>query len=106
MYILGGSAVAGFSWLKLSGWLTRSVLSHWVGIHSAHGGLDFRMYLEGRPPVTNLYSSAVFGGWGAVMLGWILERIYRNVLVALLLVVGYATLIIANPSRRKAIPCK
>src|SRR5262249_13873966 len=26
-------------------------------------GLVFRMYLEGRPPVTNLYSSAIFIGW-------------------------------------------
>ena len=26
-------------------------------------------YLEGRPPVTNLYSSAIFIGWGAVVLG-------------------------------------
>ena len=28
-------------------------------------GLVFRMVLEGRPPVTNLYSSAIFIGWGA-----------------------------------------
>jgi ABC-type transport system involved in cytochrome c biogenesis permease subunit len=27
-------------------------------------GLVFRMVLEGRPPVTNLYSSAIFIGWG------------------------------------------
>ena len=33
-------------------------------VHSA--GLITRMYLEGRPPVTNLYSSAIFIGWGAV----------------------------------------
>ncbi|MGK0183065.1 MAG: ABC-type transport system involved in cytochrome c biogenesis permease subunit [Halioglobus sp.] len=30
------------------------------------------------PPVTNLYSSAVFVGWGSVSLGIILERLYRN----------------------------
>ena len=29
------------------------------------------MYIQGRPPVTNLYSSAVFVGWGAVLLGTI-----------------------------------
>ena len=40
-------------------------------------GLVFRMALEGRPPVTNLYSSAIFIGWGAMVLGLILERIYR-----------------------------
>ena len=36
------------------------------------------MYLEGRPPVTNLYSSAIFVGWGAVILGLILERFWRD----------------------------
>ena len=28
-----------------------------------------RIYISGRPPVTNLYSSAVFIGWGGVILG-------------------------------------
>jgi ABC-type transport system involved in cytochrome c biogenesis permease subunit len=42
------------------------------------GGLIIRMYLQGRPPVTNLYSSAIFVGWGAVLLCLFLERIYRN----------------------------
>jgi ABC-type transport system involved in cytochrome c biogenesis permease subunit len=40
-------------------------------------GLVFRMVLEGRPPVTNLYSSAIFIGWGAVILGVMLEFVYR-----------------------------
>ena len=40
-------------------------------IHTA--GLITRMYLQGRPPVTNLYSSAIFVGWGAVVLCLFLE---------------------------------
>jgi ABC-type transport system involved in cytochrome c biogenesis permease subunit len=36
-----------------------------------------RMYIGNRPPVTNLYSSAVFIGWGSLVLCLILERIYR-----------------------------
>ena len=40
-------------------------------------GLIFRMVLEGRPPVTNLYSSAIFIGWGACVLGLVLERVYK-----------------------------
>jgi hypothetical protein len=40
-------------------------------------GLLVRMYLQGRPPVTNLYSSAIFIGWAGVVLGLVLERIYR-----------------------------
>ena len=60
-------------------------------------GLAFRMYLEGRPPVTNLYSSAIFIGWGAMLLGLLLERIYRlgigNIVGA---TAGFITLIIAH----------
>jgi len=60
-------------------------------------GLGFRMYLEGRPPVTNLYSSAIFIGWGAMILGVVLERIYRlgigNVVAAC---AGFVTLLIAH----------
>jgi ABC-type transport system involved in cytochrome c biogenesis permease subunit len=34
----------------------------------ATAGILARMWLEGRPPVTNLYSSALFIGWGSVAL--------------------------------------
>ena len=42
-------------------------------------GLLVRMYIQDRPFVfvTNLYSSAVFIGWGGVILGLILELIFR-----------------------------
>jgi ABC-type transport system involved in cytochrome c biogenesis permease subunit len=40
--------------------------------------LGARMYLQGRPPVTNLYSAAVWIAWGCVLLGLFLEKIYRN----------------------------
>jgi hypothetical protein len=40
--------------------------------------LGTRMYLQGRPPVTNLYSAAVWIAWGCVLLGLFLEKIYRN----------------------------
>jgi len=90
--------LACFSWLKMSRGLINTAF-YLIGLalvlHTA--GLVFRMLLEGRPPVTNLYSSAVFCGWGAVLLGWILERIYRNGIgscVAAL--VGFSTLIIAS----------
>ena len=64
-------------------------------IHSA--GLITRMYLEGRPPVTNLYSSAVFIGWGAVLLGISLERFFRNGIgSATASAIGFLTLLIAH----------
>ncbi|MFK7819010.1 MAG: cytochrome c biogenesis protein, partial [Planctomycetaceae bacterium] len=37
-----------------------------------------RIEISGRPPVTNLYGSAVFIGWGAVLLGLIFEVIYKS----------------------------
>jgi cytochrome c-type biogenesis protein CcsB len=64
-------------------------------LHTA--ALIFRMVLEGRPPVTNLYSSAIFIGWGAMILGVVLERIYRvgiGLVVASL--AGFVTLLIAH----------
>ncbi|MDQ3413593.1 MAG: cytochrome c biogenesis protein CcsA, partial [Verrucomicrobiota bacterium] len=64
-------------------------------VHS--GGLITRMYLEGRPPVTNLYSSAVFIGWGAVLLGIFLERFFRNGIgSATAAMIGFITLLIAH----------
>jgi len=64
-------------------------------VHSA--GLITRMYLEGRPPVTNLYSSAVFIGWGAVLLGIFLERFFRNGIgSATAAMIGFITLLIAH----------
>lgn len=52
------------------GALVATVLAHTFG-------LLIRMYLHGRPPVTNLYSSAIFIGWAGAALGVVLERIYR-----------------------------
>ena len=52
-------------WLVVLAWLLHTF------------ALVFRMYLEGRPPVTNLYSSAIFIGWGAIVLGLLLERFFR-----------------------------
>lgn len=60
-------------------------------------GMFSRMYLQGRPPVTNLYSSAIFVGWGAVVIGLILERIFRDGIGAAASgLVGFITLIIAH----------
>jgi ABC-type transport system involved in cytochrome c biogenesis permease subunit len=64
-------------------------------VHTA--GLVSRMILQGRPPVTNLYSSAIFVGWVAVLLGIVLERLYRNGIGSLTAsVIGFITLIIAH----------
>jgi ABC-type transport system involved in cytochrome c biogenesis permease subunit len=60
-------------------------------------GLIARIVLQGRPPVTNLYSSAVFVGWAAVVLGVILERMYRRGFGTLVAATaGFVTLIVAH----------
>lgn len=60
-------------------------------------GLVFRMALEGRPPVTNLYSSAIFIGWGTMVLGLVLERIYRIGIGSIVgSLAGFVTLMIAH----------
>lgn len=55
-----------------------------------------RMYISGRPPVTTLYSSAIFIGWAAVITGLVIEFLYRlgigNLIASM---TGLATLIIA-----------
>ena len=97
IYVLAG-LLAGASWFNSSDTLRRSAV--WlIGlafvIHTT--GLVFRMVLEGRPPVTNLYSSAIFIGWGAVLLGLVLERFYKNGIGAVVASgIGFITLIIAH----------
>ncbi|MEY4938842.1 MAG: hypothetical protein RIQ93_577, partial [Verrucomicrobiota bacterium] len=63
----------------------------------ATAGIATRMWLEGRPPVTNLYSSALFVGWGAVGLCLVLEVFYKNAIGSVAAgVIGFATLLIAH----------
>src|SRR6185295_1060332 len=59
-------------------WRVTAVRLMVVGFTVHTAGLLFRMWLEGRPPVTNLYSSAIFIGWGAAVLGFVLERFYKD----------------------------
>jgi ABC-type transport system involved in cytochrome c biogenesis permease subunit len=64
-------------------------------VHTA--GLIFRMWLEGRPPVTNLYSSAIFIGWGAVVLGLVLEKFFKDGIGLIVAAsIGFLTLIVAH----------
>jgi ABC-type transport system involved in cytochrome c biogenesis permease subunit len=60
-------------------------------------GLISRMILQWRPPVTNLYSSAIFVGWIAVIIGIYLEKYFRNKMgIFIASFIGFLTLIIAH----------
>jgi len=86
------------SWLWKPAILQPTAYSLLLGGALVHTlGLVARIVLQGRPPVTNLYSSAIFVGWGAVVLGVILERMYRRGFGTLVAAAaGFATLIVAH----------
>ncbi len=90
--------LVGGAWPNVAESLRRSAV--WLAVlafvvHTS--GLALRMWIEHRPPVTNLYSSAVFVGWVAVLLGLLLERVWRlGIAGAAGAFVGFTTLIIAH----------
>jgi ABC-type transport system involved in cytochrome c biogenesis permease subunit len=97
LYVLA-FLLACFSWLGWNRPLNRAafyLLLLTIAVHTF--GLVSRMYLQERPPVTNLYSSAIFIGWGAVIVSLILERIFRDGIGAACAgAIGFITLIIAH----------
>ena len=90
--------LAVFAWLKWPEPLGRASFGLMaLAFALTTAGIGMRMWLEGRPPVTNLYSSALFVGWGAVGLCLILERLDRRAVAgAAGSVIGFTTLIIAH----------
>ncbi len=95
---VGAFVLAVLSWMFLPRELRVAaylVLTLAFLVHS--GGLLARMWLQGRPPVTNLYSSAILVGWGAVLLAIFMEWFYRYaVALATAALVGFGTLIVAH----------
>ncbi len=87
-----------FSWLRWSDVLGRTAFYLMaLAFALTTVGILVRMWLESRPPVTNLYSSALFVGWGAVGLCLILERLDRHAVAgAAGALIGFGTLVIAH----------
>ncbi|REJ80255.1 MAG: hypothetical protein DWQ29_14300 [Planctomycetota bacterium] len=97
LYVFGFILTAA-SWLGFRrplGWSAFALMALTFLVHTI--AIIARIYISGRPPVTNLYSSAVFIGWAAVLLGLGLEVVYRlgvgNVIAS---VAGFITLGIAH----------
>lgn len=86
------------SWLKWPEVLGRSAFHLLaLGFVLMSAGIGMRMWIEGRPPVTNLYSSALFVAWGAVGLCLILEKLHpRGLASAAGGLIGFSGLIIAH----------
>jgi ABC-type transport system involved in cytochrome c biogenesis permease subunit len=86
------------SWLGWRAPLRRASISLlWFTFALHTFALVGRIMISGRPPVTNLYSSAIFIGWACVLLALVLEAIYKlglgNIVAA---VVGFLTLLVAH----------
>ena len=90
--------VAAFSWLGWPRTLAKTALAVMAVAFLIHTfGLGARVYIQERPPVTNLYSSAIFVSWAAVPLCLLLEKRYLNgIASAAAAVLGFTTLIIAH----------
>ena len=91
------SCWACLSWLGWTEPLRRaSIWLLWFTFALHTFALVARIYISGRPPVTNLYSSAIFIGWAGVLLALVFESIYRlglgNIVAA---VIGFLTLLVA-----------
>src|SRR5262249_24922425 len=88
--------LALLSWIVWPDGLGRAAFRWGVLVVLVHtAALLLRMWIQGRPRVTNLYSSAVFIGWGCVLLCLFVEYLYGNgagTAVAALL--GFATMIV------------
>ena len=88
------SAASWLFWAKPLNRTAMAIIALAFVVHTT--ALVLRIYISGRPPVTNIYSSAIFIGWGGVVFGLALEALYKlgfgNALAA---VSGYLALQIA-----------
>jgi ABC-type transport system involved in cytochrome c biogenesis permease subunit len=95
VFVLLVSLISWLKWPRTLGATAIILLGFAFVLHTL--GLLIRMYLQGRPPVTNLYSSALFVGWGSVLLCLFLERFYKNGIGSVCgSTIGFVTLLIAH----------
>jgi ABC-type transport system involved in cytochrome c biogenesis permease subunit len=86
-----------FSWIGWTQPLRRaSIWLLWLTFALHTFALVARIYISGRPPITNLYSTAIFIGWAVVLMALVFESIYKlglgNIVAS---VVGFLTLLLA-----------
>ncbi|MCA9166833.1 MAG: cytochrome c biogenesis protein CcsA [Planctomycetales bacterium] len=97
LYVLAFALLA-IGWLRYTQTMNRIAYALLVCTFIVHTlALAARIYISGRPPVTNLYSSAVFIGWGIVLLALIIELFFRRGIASLVAsAFGFTTLLIAH----------
>ncbi len=86
------------SFLSNSDSLRRATFWLLVGVFVIHTvAIISRIYVSGRAPVINLYSSAVYIGWACVLLGLVLEMLYPIGIANLVSgLIGISTLSVAR----------
>lgn len=97
MYLLA-AVILLYSWIQNVGKLNKVVWSlALIGFILHSVGFGYRVYLAGRPPVTNMYETVVWVSWGVILFSMILEKIYKykSILFAGL-VVGVFSMVVAD----------
>ncbi len=87
-----------FSWPFASRGLNRAAFWTTLAVFAFHTlGMGFRVYIIDYAPVINLYSSAIYVGWGATLLALIIEKLFKNGIGSFVAaVIGIASLIVAH----------
>lgn len=90
--------LAIFSWPFASRGLNRAAFWTTLAVFAFHTlGMGFRVYIIDYAPVINLYSSAIYVGWGATLLALIIEKLFKNGIGSFVAaVIGIASLIVAH----------
>ncbi|MBI1387346.1 MAG: cytochrome C biogenesis protein [bacterium] len=96
--------LTAFILILLAFYFTKSKALYWSGMAFAVGGFLYHGYglllralIAGRPPVSNMYETVVFVGWGIILFALIFEFIYqRKWYVAVGSFVGTGMLILAD----------
>ncbi len=90
--------LSAFGWLGFTEPMRRSafwLMAFTFVVHTF--ALVARIYISGRPPVTNLYSTGIFIGWAVVLFGLVCEWFYRlGVGNAVASIAGFITLGISH----------
>ena len=78
LYLLT-ALIAAFAWHLGSRWGYRAAWVAAVCAFSVHTfGFGLRIFLTGRPPVSNMYESVIWVSWGAVLFSLVFEAIRRK----------------------------
>ncbi|MGY8692709.1 MAG: hypothetical protein ACKVGW_00715, partial [Verrucomicrobiia bacterium] len=67
-----------FAWIGWGKTLNRAaflLIAMTLVVHT--GAIIARIYISGYPPITNLYGTAIFIGWGCVLTGLLIEGLFK-----------------------------